>query len=59
MKYYFSNINEKIDYELSEEDIKNIYDPDFYCGCNCCHITTQCQLFLIRPLKVLKDTKEK
>jgi len=59
MKYYFSNVNEKIDYELSKEDEEEIYNPDYYCGCNCCYLTTQWQLFLLRPLKVLDETKDK
>ncbi len=50
-KYYFANSGNKINYVLSEEDIKEIYDPDFYCGCACCHLTTQLQLFACRPLR--------
>jgi hypothetical protein len=59
IKYYFSNVNEKIDYELSKEDEEEIYNPDFYCGCSCCYLTTQWQLFLLRPLKVLDEIKDK
>lgn len=54
-KYYFANSGNKIDYVLSEEDIKEIYDPDFYCGCACCHLTTQLQLFACRPLREHKE----
>lgn len=52
-KYYFSYSQLKIDYELSEEDKKELYDPDFYCGCACCYLCEQCGLFISRPLKVL------
>ena len=55
LKYYCSNTQVEMDYELSKEDENEIYDPDYYCGCACCHLTTQCQLFLLRPLKVLED----
>lgn len=54
-KYWFAN--QKVDYVLSEEDIRQIYDPDFYCGCACCHLTTQTQLFFLRPMKLVTSNK--
>lgn len=58
-KYYLSKDGYNIDYALSEEDKQQIYDPDHYCGCGCCHLTTQFQLFLLRPLRKHKDREHK